>query len=320
MTKAKQSKYFNLLGEPVSKQFVYLGVVGIIVFVAAILGGGYYLMAKDRGSVPYPLSVRAEPLKPVVLGLALEREGNARELASESALTASLRILLEQHVMATGLDGVKGYILNGEVSIEGNTWNLMLMGREPNLYKLKTESPDAEQYFESGYDGQSGWLRQSHDPLKQAESAFYMSMAVLESSLAHLAWSYRLAAVLEGGLDSVLELRTAELWNGQHCAVVVSRGILPFSITHYIDTDTFEEVYRRAMVPGMDGAVAEIELHFTPADGSSPYRLPMGYELYVDGKLHDTVTYTRARVNRMMLSSLFDVPADGVIHLGFEQP
>ena len=92
---------------------------------------------------------------------------------------------------------------------------------------------------------------------------------------------------------------------------MVSRGILPFSITHYIDTGTYEEVYRRAIVRGPEGAPVEIELHFAPADGSTPTRLPMGYELYVDGKLHDTVTFSKTRVNRVMLSTLFNAPSDG---------
>lgn len=300
MTKSRRSKHFDILGEQVSKQSVYLGVAGFVVFIAAILGGGYYLIAKNRDSVPRssevksvasePVSAKAEPLKPLVAQVTPDAVSIARELPSPPVSITSLPGLLERHVTATRFDEVDGFILNGEVSAEGNIWDLTLLARQPNLYKLKTEAPNGELYFEYAYDGRQGWLRQSHDQLKETKAEFYMSMAVLESSLTHLAWSYRSAAALEGGLDSVLELRPAEVWNGHNCAVVVSRGILPFPIIHYIDTGTFEEVYRRATVRGMNDAAAEIELHFAPADGSTPHRLPMGYELYIDGKLHDTVT------------------------------
>ncbi|CAA6679455.1 MULTISPECIES: hypothetical protein [unclassified Lentimonas] len=328
MARSRGVKHFDILGEQVSKRAVYLGVAGVVVLIAVILGGGYYLMAKNRNTTPLtrtPESVAPEPLMtamadPLDSAVVSVTVAESRESLSSPAPITSLRGLLELHIKATGFDEVNSYILNGKVSVEGNIWDLTLMAREPNLYKLKTESPTAELSFEYGYNGHQGWLRQSYDHLNEAHTTFYMSMMLLESSLTQLAWSYDSAAALEGGLNSVLELRAPELWNGRSCAVVESHGILPFSITHYIDTDTFEEVYRRAAVTGVDGATAEIELHFVPADGSTPHRLPTGYELYVDGQLHDTVTYTRTRVNRVMLSSLFDAPADCEIRLDLKKP
>ena len=331
MAKPRRPRHFDILGEQVSKQAVYLGVFGFVVLIAAILVGGYYLMAKNRDSSSLPKATETEVSEPLasalpesvdsaILVVAPETRAKPRESSSSPASITSLPRLLELHIKATGFDEVNSYILNGKVSVEDNIWDLTLMAREPNLYKLKTESPKGELSFEYGYDGQQGWLRQSHDQLDEANSAFYMSMMFLESSLTHLAWSYDSAAALEGGLNSVLELRAPEAWNGRNCAVVESHGILPFPITHYIDTGTFEEVYRRATVPSVDGATSEVELHFAPADGSTPHRLPTGYELYVDGKLHDTVTYARTRVNRVILSSLFDASADCEIRLDLKNP
>jgi len=317
MAKSTGDKHFDILGEPVSKRSIYLGLGCCVLLLAAILGGGYYLMVKKRDASLLSRTVESKPLVPVKtdpldLVAVAETGAEVSEWSNSRGAITSLRELLELHLKATGFEAVNSYILNGKVSVEGNTWDLILMARQPNLYKLKTEYASGGQSFECGYDGQQGWIAQSHGQLDEAKWAFYMSMMLMESSLTHLAWSYGSAAALEGGLASVLELRAPEVWNGRSCAVVESHGILPFSITHYIDAESLEEVYRRATIVGVDGATAEIELHFTPADGSTLHRLPTGYELYVDGKLHDTVSYSKTRVNRVMLSTLFDAAADGV--------
>jgi len=318
MATPRSSAYTNILGEQVSKRFVYLGVAGLVVFLAALLGGGYYLMAKNR--VAGPLTREAvtsrevptprESFETESVAVAVPATpGGANEPTSQPAVITSLSLLLDLHIKATGFDEVNCFILNGTVAASGTIWDLTLMAREPNLYKLKTMPTDAALSIEYGYDSERAWAGGTQPQLTEAQFEFYMSMMVVESSMTHLAWSYRSAAELEGGLDAVLELRPAEVWNGHNCAVVVSRGILPFPITHYIDTTTYEEVYRRAMVRGEAGEAVEIELYFIAADGSTPHRLPMGYELYVDGELHDTVTFSKRRVIRVIPSSLFDAPS-----------
>ena len=37
---------------------------------------------------------------------------------------------------------------------------------------------------------------------------------------------------------------------------------------------------------------------------------PQGYQLYIDGELHDDVTFTKFKLDRVILSSLFDPAAD----------
>ena len=221
------------MGEQVSKRSVYLGVAGLVVLLAALLGGGYYLMVKNR--VAGPLPSEAEPVEsrevPIeVEPLPSDRVEDPVKVTPDIAPTAkaaeitSLSRLLDLHIKATGFDEVNAYILNGQVALAENTWDLTLMARKPNLYKLKTKPPSAGLSVEYGYDGHQAWSGESALELTELQSTFYMRMMVVESSLTHLAWSYRSAAALEGGLDSVLELRPAEMWNGRHCAVVVSRG------------------------------------------------------------------------------------------------
>ena len=134
-------------------------------------------------------------------------------------------------------------------------------------------------------------------------------MALFESSLAQLAWSYQSRQAVESGLESVLERLPNEQWQGRVCAVVVSRGLLPFPIYHYIDQESHEEVYRRTQVlRGID--LVDLEIHFAPSDAAASPRLPMGYELYFDGTLHDTIAITKIRPNRGVFKSRFDAPSD----------
>ena len=134
-------------------------------------------------------------------------------------------------------------------------------------------------------------------------------MALFESSLAQLAWSYQSRQAVESGLESVLERLPNEPWQERVCAVVVSRGLLPFPIYHYIDQESHEEVYRRTQVlRGID--LVDLEMHLAPSDAAASPRLPMGYELYYDGTLHDTIAITKIRPNRGVFKSRFDAPSD----------
>jgi len=164
--------------------------------------------------------------------------------------------------------------------------------------------------IEFGYHGEGAWLDGSLQNMERAEAELFTRMAIVESSLTHLAWSYRSSEALEYGLDAVLELLPAEVWQGRTCAVVLSHGILPVPMYHYIDVNTYREVHRRANLIGKDGATVEVGIDFDPPDGRSPYGFPMGYQLFVDGQLHDAIKYSKVKVNRVILSSLFAPSAD----------
>ena len=90
--------------------------------------------------------------------------------------------------------------------------------------------------------------------------------------------------------------------------MVVSRGLLPFPIYHYIDQQSYEEVYRRAQVlRGID--LVDLEIHFARPEVAASPRLPMGYKLYFNGTLNDTIAFTKIRPNRVVFESLFDAPS-----------
>jgi hypothetical protein len=161
-----------------------------------------------------------------------------------------------------------------------------------------------------GYNGQQGWFRKQQIELAPDMAEFFMCVALFEVSLAHLAWSYQSDDATQYGLDSVMERLPFERWQGRACEVVVSRGLLPFPIYHYIAQDTYEEVYRRAQIP-KGQAYVDVALELMPASElSDQLRMPMGYKLYLDGALYDTVNFHRIRANITILSSLFEAPID----------
>jgi hypothetical protein len=215
---------------------------------------------------------------------------------------------LEKHLKATQLSEVKSLIVNGMASTENTTCELVAMARCPNLYTLKTEGVDFKYTAAFGYNGKQGWVKTDFLNLNKDEVGFFTRVALFESSLAHLAWSYHAHESLDYRLESVLERLPDEQWQGRVCAVVVSRGLLPFPIYHYIDQQSYEEVYRRAQVlRGID--LVDLEIHFAPPEATASPRLPMGYKLYFNGTLHDTIAFTKIRPNRVVFESLFDAPS-----------
>lgn len=310
MGKSRSSKYIYILGEQVVKRTVYLGIALALIVVGSVVGGLYYLLL--QGSAPVEsqveVSVAVAPLttpeiatEPIIRDVENQSEGEV------SAAPLRLKMLLEDHLKATQFGDLDSLIVNGSASAETLDCEVTLMARRPNLYKLKTAGVGAEYTFQYGYDGQQGWLKQDSE-LDEEDVEFFMRVALFESSVAHLAWSYQSDEALELGLDAVLQHLPDEQWQGRTCAVVMSRSILPFPIYHYIDLQSYEEVYRRAQV--LKGAeLVNLELHFAPSAPESSPRMPMGYELYFNGALNDTVTYTKVRSNRVMLSSLFDAPS-----------
>jgi hypothetical protein len=222
---------------------------------------------------------------------------------------SSLSELIERHLKATGFGELDVLIANGTASATAPAFEVTLMARRPNLYKLKTESDQMDYMSQFGYDGQEGWFKQRLVDLSPEDIEFFMRVALFESSVPHLAWSFQSDEAREFGLDTVLERLPSEQWQGRPCEVVVSRGLLPFPMYHYIDQETNEEVYRRAQI-SRGAELVDVALGFDASEDAASPRIPMGYQLYIDGALHDTVRYTKIRANRTMLSSLFDAPSD----------
>ena len=298
----KSSQYIDILGQQVAKRTVLFVVGTVTIVVGGIVGLLYFLLL--AGSAPIVATVAA-PTAMMANSKVSERvdQPNSR-LPSQSSLVP----LLEKHLKATQLSEVQSLIVNGMASTENTTCELVAMARCPNLYTLKTEGVDFKYTAALGYNGKQGWVKTDFLNLNKDEVGFFTRVALFESSLAHLAWSYHAHESLDYRLESVLERLPDEQWQGRVCAVVVSRGLLPFPIYHYIDQQSYEEVYRRAQVlRGID--LVDLEIHFARPEVAASPRLPMGYKLYFNGTLNDTIAFTKIRPNRVVFESLFDAPS-----------
>ena len=314
----KSSQYIDILGQQVPKRTVLFVVGSVTIVVGGVVGLLYYLML--AGSAP----IAATPAIPTTVttvttvttaatptAMVAEPKDSHRVNQSNSKMSSqsSLVTLLEKHLEATQLSEVDSLIVHGAASTSTVNCELVMMARRPNLYTLKTEGIGFKYTSELGYNGQIGWSRLNLLNLNKDDVEFFTRVALFESSLAQLAWSYQSRQAVESGLESVLERLPNEQWQGRVCAVVVSRGLLPFPIYHYIDQESHEEVYRRTQVlRGID--LVDLEIHFAPSDAAASPRLPMGYELYYDGTLHDTIAITKIRPNRGVFKSRFDAPSD----------
>lgn len=311
MAAFRSTKYVSILGQPFLKWQVYASVAAVVLVVCGVIGALYYVMLQNRGASSEPAVAEALPAETLVP----EKRGTAVRVLPEGYRTLSpLSQLLENHIRVTRLDEVGNYIARGtfghltDVSEGGVPMSeIVLMARAPDLYKFKTKYAVSGAVIEFGYDGEVVWLSDSQswfgDNVEMRN--FFASIAVLEASLAHLAWSYRSPAAQEYGLDSVLKLLAVEEWDGRECAVVQSYGLLPLTVYHYVDTSTYREVHRRAQFVNEDGDIVEVSINYYSSDEEATYGLPMGYQIFIDGKLHDTVRYANVRFNQAIMSAIF---------------
>jgi hypothetical protein len=221
------------------------------------------------------------------------------------AYLSPLERVLEKHLNASNFDELSTYFGEGTFGLEPSPGPITLMARAPKFYKFKTEYSARSQAIEFGFDGKTAWLDGVTGSMTPEQAEFFTKIAVMEISFLHLAWSYRSKAAVEDGLDTVLELLPSASWNGRACAVLRSFGILPLEITHYIDLQTSHEIHREAEIMDANGEIIKVGVDFDAPDPSAAYGIPMGYQIYVNGKLHDRVKLTKVRTNQVMLSSLF---------------
>ena len=299
----KPSQNVNILGELISKRFLFFIVGTVLIVIGAVAGLVYYfLLAGSALPVPIPVAPTAIVAEPKASSHDNQPNG---KVPPESPLVT----LLEEHLEVTQLKDIESLIVHGMTTCADATSELIIMARRPNLYTLK-KGAGRESAFQFGYNGEQGWIKPPEMlNLNREIAEFYMRVRLFESSFVHLAWSYLSEKALIYGLDSVLERLPDEQWQGRACALIVSRGLLPFAIYHYIDLESREEVYRRAQVlRGTD--LVSLEIYFSSSEAAASPRLPMGYALYIDGTLNDNVTYTKIRRNRMLFESLFSIPVD----------
>jgi hypothetical protein len=309
----KSSKYIDVLGEQVPKRTVFFLVGAVTIVVGGVVALLYYLLLAGSAPVAATTTTTTTAVAPTTLVVAEPKVNYGVDQPNRKMPSRlSLVTLLEKHLEVTQLSEVDSLIVHGAASAPTVTCELIIMSRRPNLYALKTEGIGFKYTSKFGYDGKIGWSRQDLLDLNKGGVEFFMRVALFESSLTQLAWSYQSLGAAESELKPVLERLPDEQWQGRDCAVIVSRGLLPMPIYHYIDLQSYEEVYRRTQVL-RETDLVDLEIYFAPSEAGVSPRLPMGYELYFDGTLHDSVTFTKFRPNRELFESQFDVPSDATV-------
>lgn len=302
MARLKSWRYLTILGYPVLKWKVYTSLVCFLILNCVLGGVAYRVISESRGAVV---------LDPVEAPS--ETEAKAARMINYVALSP-LERLLEDHIRVTQLDEVSDFIAVG--TFGGNAeQEVVLKARAPSSYKMRTTYPALGIIIESGYDGSQLWLKENGTQYSEQIHAdmLFVKIGMMEASLLHLPWSYRSLTAQVKGLDAVLELMPSEVWRGRECAVVRSYGLLPITMYHYIDRQTYRELHRRAQLTDNEGALLEVGIDFDSLDASASDTLPMAYQILVDGKPHDWVKYGRIEFNQSIFSSVFSRPADSIL-------
>lgn len=303
------SKYINVLGEPILSLKLYAWLACILSVCILSIGVVYIVMLQNRTARSAPEMMATNP-KAGSSTLGERSQKSVAPVAPETrvksiAYLSPLERVLEKHLNASNFDELSTYLGEGTFGLHLGPGRITLMARAPKFYKFKTEYSTRNKIIEFGFDGKTAWLDGVTGIMNPEKAEFFTKIAVMEISFLHLAWSYRSKAALEYGLDTVLELLPPASWNGRACAVVRSFGILPLEITHYIDLQTSREIHREAEIMDENGEILKVGVDFDPPDRSAAYGIPMGYQIYLNGKLHDRVKLTKVRTNQLMLSSLF---------------
>ena len=77
-------------------------------------------------------------------------------------------------------------------------------------------------------------------------------------------------------------------------------------ILHYIDTETALEVRRAATIATEDGGEHLVELIFDAPAAELPFAFPSGYECRLDGKLVNSVKFTKYEFDKWLPDILFE--------------
>ena len=300
MHRTKYPKYLFVWGHPILRWQVYLSIAIVLIFVGGLIGTLTYVMLQNKAMVVPASVISKMPLK----------EFSELRETPPSRLLSSLQEVIEQHLSATRLNEVTTYVAEGDFGSTVGGEKIVLMARVPNFYKFKTKYSARDMVVDFGYDGKTAWLNHNFNKMSRNAADTFALIGIFESSLAHIAWSCNPELVQGKRPDAVLELLASETWQGRSCYVVRSSGLLPIAIRHYIDAETYREVHRKTKITNKKDAVSEVAIDFDLPDGSSPYGLPMGYKLFIDGSLYDTVKYTKFRINSVIFYTLFDAPVD----------
>jgi hypothetical protein len=216
-----EEKYFFILGEPVLKRSVYLGIATALLVVCGGLGGIYYMLRQASGVVGKEPDIKAGAVWPKVAEAT--EEGSLATLQEKKQFSApanTLEHVLERHLEVTGYGACSSFILKGIAKNQDTKVAANLMAIRPYLYKLKTKYELNGKEVQLGYDGQQGWLKHEWpQKVNLGNIDFFMQVALFESSLMHLAWTYQSELALKLGIKKFLQRLPQERWQGRTCEV-----------------------------------------------------------------------------------------------------
>jgi hypothetical protein len=216
-----EEKYFFILGEPVLKRSVYLGIATALLVVCGGLGGIYYMLRQASGVVGKEPDIKAGAVWPKVAeATETDAQATLQEKKQFSAPANTLEHVLERHLEVTGYGACSSFILKGIAKNQDTKVAANLMAIRPNLYKLKTKYELNGKEVQLGYDGQQGWLKHEWpQKVNLGNIDFFMQVALFESSLMHLAWTYQSELALKLGIKKFLQRLPQERWQGRTCEV-----------------------------------------------------------------------------------------------------
>lgn len=232
------------------------------------------------------------------------------EEESEFLVPDTIENLIHNHRLASGFGAIKSYILVGTFGINVGKTEINLKARAPNFYKFKTEYLEHGLMVEFGFNGQQLWIGAVPPDKTKDEIDTFKDVALVESSLTHLAWSMDTSDAIDSGLDSILELRPEENWKGRDYYVVRSRRVLTVEMDHYIDQETYLEAFRKVTLIDNSGKATRVRIEYAAPDGNAEHSLPSGYRIYTDDELSDVVKFDKIRVNQVIFEAVFSPPSD----------
>ncbi|MGJ8652756.1 MAG: hypothetical protein ACSHX8_05745 [Opitutaceae bacterium] len=312
MSNTGPSEFFFFLGHAFYKRAVYAWCLGILlVLVGACCAFGYYLHELNEVEVAKLKAREALTEGSKTQGVtsgATQADGDEEE-ESEFLVPDTIENLIQNHRLASGFGGIKSYMLVGTFGIDVGKTEIHLKALAPNFYKFKTEYLDHGLEVEYGYNGEQIWLELDTSTTSGEFGAFKQS-ALVESSLTHLAWCHDTSQAFDHGLDSILELRPEEHLDGRDYCVVRSRKLLPIEMDHYIDKETYLEVFRQAILTDSEGKTSHMRVEYDLPDEHAEYRLPIGYRIFKDDKLTDIVKFDKIKVNQTIFEAVFNPPGE----------
>lgn len=308
--------YFIILGHPFTKKSVFLTATLIACMLLVIVSSSYFVITKKQESTQYPTSAENESGIPQASDASLTegtRSAAPTLPTEELALSVNPNNLIEiikMHLQVTGFDKLKDFTMRGTPLHDSEKRSINVKGLHPNLYKFTVDYLETKNSVDFGYNGKEKWMESSWANRRFPNEDTDKSVILILSSMPHLAWTYKSAMSNYEGIGSYLTLEPEQMHNGRKCYVIRSRKILPFEMDHYIDSETFHEVYRTATLQKADESMIEIGVEYDQGKIDESSQFSLLNNVYENGELIDELVYESPRTNITLMSAIFAPPSE----------